>query len=44
MLNNTKMKNYLIIAIILFASCKPAKTIIKESTIVKYDTIGGECG
>lgn len=33
------MKKYLIIAIILFASCKPSKTIIKESTIVKYDTI-----
>lgn len=33
------MKNYLIIAIILFASCKPTKTIIKESTVVKYDTI-----
>ena len=39
MLNNIKMKKYLIIAIILFASCKPSKTIIKESTIVKYDTI-----
>ena len=23
----------------MFASCKPAKTIIKESTVVKYDTI-----
>lgn len=33
------MKKYLIIAIVLFASCKPAKTIIKESTVVKYDTI-----
>lgn len=33
------MKNYLIIAIVLFASCKPAKTVIKESTVVKYDTI-----
>jgi hypothetical protein len=33
------MKKYLIIAIILFASCKPSKTIIKENTIVKYDTI-----
>lgn len=33
------MKKFLIIAIILFASCKPAKTIIKESTVVKYDTI-----
>lgn len=33
------MKKFLIIAIILFASCKPSKTIIKENTIVKYDTI-----
>lgn len=33
------MKKFLIIAIVLFASCKPAKTIIKENTIVKYDTI-----
>lgn len=33
------MKKYLIIAIILFVSCKPTKTIIKESTVVKYDTI-----
>lgn len=33
------MKKYLIIAIVLFASCKPAKKIIKESTVVKYDTI-----
>lgn len=33
------MKKFLIIAIVLFASCKPAKTIIKESTVVKYDTI-----
>lgn len=33
------MKKYLIILIVLFASCKPAKTIIKESTVVKYDTI-----
>jgi hypothetical protein len=33
------MKKYLIIAIILFASCKPSKTIIKENTILKYDTI-----
>ena len=33
------MKKYLIIAIVLFASCKPSKTIIKENTIVKYDTI-----
>jgi hypothetical protein len=39
MLNNIKMKKYLIIAIVLFASCKPSKTIIKENTIVKYDTI-----
>lgn len=27
------------IAIVLFANCKPTKTIIKESTVVKYDTI-----
>lgn len=33
------MKKFLIIAIILFASCKPTKTIIKESMVVKYDTI-----
>jgi hypothetical protein len=33
------MKKFLIIAIVLFASCKPSKTIIKENTIVKYDTI-----
>ena len=33
------MKKYLLIAIVLFASCNPAKTIIKESTVVKYDTI-----
>lgn len=33
------MKKYLIIAIVLFANCKPAKTIFKESTVVKYDTI-----
>lgn len=33
------MKKFLIITIALFASCKPAKTIIKESTVVKYDTI-----
>lgn len=33
------MKKYLIIAIVLFTSCKPVKTIIKESTVVKYDTI-----
>jgi len=39
MLNNIKMKKFLIIAIVLFASCKPSKTIIKENTIVKYDTI-----
>lgn len=33
------MKKYLIITIVLFASCKPSKTIIKESAVVKYDTI-----
>ena len=33
------MKKFLLIAIVLFASCKPTKTIIKESTVVKYDTI-----
>lgn len=33
------MKKYLIIFIVLFASCKPSKTIIKETTVIKYDTI-----
>lgn len=33
------MKKFLIITIVLLASCKPSKTIIKESTVVKYDTI-----